>query len=404
MGTTFSNGMDRRLFLQSLAGAAAYAALGGFRVSFAAAPGDTRFVMIILRGAMDGLAAVPPYGDKNYAGARGALTLPKSAYTPVDNFFGLHNSFEGFRELFAAKEAAVIHAVATPYRERSHFDAQNVLECGAVKPYGLRDGWLNRALGILDSKNNTAALAVGQTVPLALQGSEAVASWSPSAKGLPDDALLLTLEKLYAQDDIFHSALSQAVNIHDIVDSKGRMRGGGNMRNRQAMAQTMQSVGKILSDPKGPRIATLEIGGWDTHAQQGTENGVLANNFATLDEAFRGLKTAMGPLWSQTVVLAVTEFGRTVSINGTGGTDHGTASVALIAGGAVNGGKIISQWPGLDKTQQYQNRDLRPTTDMRQVTKAILTQHLHLPAGDVERHIFPDSSAVRAMEGLIRAT
>jgi uncharacterized protein (DUF1501 family) len=182
------------------------------------------------------------------------------------------------------------------------------------------------------------------------------------------------------------------------------MRGGGNMRNRQAMAQTMQSVGKILSDPKGPRIATLDIGGWDTHAQQGTENGVLANNFATLDEAFRGLKTAMGPLWSQTVVLAVTEFGRTVSINGTGGTDHGTASVALIAGGAVNGGKIISQWPGLDKTQQYQNRDLRPTTDMRQVTKAILTQHLHLPAGDVERHIFPDSSAVLAMEGLIRAT
>lgn len=404
MDKTVSNSMDRRLFLQSLAGAAAYMALGGFRVSFAAAPGDTRFVMIILRGAMDGLAAVPPYGDKNYVGARGALALPKSAYTPIDNFFGLHKSFEGFKDLFAAKEAAIIHAVATPYRERSHFDAQNVLECGAIKPYGLRDGWLNRALGLIDKRNTTTALAVGQTVPLALQGSEAVASWSPSTKGLPDDALLLTLEKLYAQDDIFHSALSQAVNIHDIADSNGRMRGNGNMRNRQAMGQTIQSVGKILSDPNGPRIATLEIGGWDTHAQQGTESGVLANNFATLDEAFRGLKTAMGPLWSKTVVLAVTEFGRTVSINGTGGTDHGTASVALVAGGAVNGGRVIGTWPGLDKTQQYQNRDLRPTTDMRQVTKAVLVGHLGLPAGDVERYIFPDSSGARAMDGLIRGT
>lgn len=402
MDNTFSNNIDRRLFLQGLAGLTAYTALGGFRVAFAAAPGDTRFVMIILRGAMDGLAAVPPYGDRNYANARGALALPKSAYTPIDNFFGLHNSFEGFKDLFNTREAAVIHAVATPYRERSHFDAQNVLECGAVKPYGLRDGWLNRSLGMIDKRNQTSGLAVGQTVPLALQGSEAVASWSPSGKGLPDDALLLTLEKLYAQDDIFHSALSQAVNIHDIADSNGRMRGNGNMRNRQAMAQTIQSVGKILSDPKGPRIATLEIGGWDTHAQQGTEAGVLANNFATLDEAFRSLKTAMGPLWSKTVVLAVTEFGRTVSINGTGGTDHGTASVALIAGGAINGGKVLSQWPGLDKTQQYQNRDLRPTTDMRQITKAVLTRHLGLPAGDVERYVFPDSSGVRAMEGLIK--
>lgn len=403
MHNTFSKDMPRRFFLQSLLGAAAYTAFGGFRVSFAAAPGDTRFVFIILRGAMDGLAAVPPYGDKSYTNARGALALPKSAYTPIDNFFGLHKSFEGFHDLFQQKEAAVIHAVATPYRERSHFDAQNVLECGAIKPYGLRDGWLNRALGVIDTKNDASALAVGQTVPLALQGAAPVASWTPSAKGLPEDTLLLTLEKLYAEDDIFHSALSQAVSIHDIADSGGKMRGNGNMRNRQSMAQTIQSVGKILSDPKGPRIATLELGGWDTHAQQGTEGGALANNFATLDEAFKGLKKAMGTLWPQTVVLAVTEFGRTVSVNGTGGTDHGTGSVALIAGGAVLGGRVIGQWPGLDKTQQYQNRDLRPTTDMRQITKAVLTQHLGLPAYDVEKHIFPASHEIRAMDGLIRS-
>jgi len=398
--------LPRRFFLQSIAGAAAITALSPFRVSFAAAPGDQRFVFIILRGAMDGLAAVAPYGDPAYAQARGNIALPKSAYTPIDGFYGLHKSFSGFQNLMQQKEAVVIHAIATPYRERSHFDAQNVLECGATRPHGLRDGWLNRALSVIDTKSDTPGLAVGQAIPLALQGQVAVGSWSPSAKGVPPDAMLLTLEKLYAQDDIFHSALSQAVNIHDIVDEggMGKMRGNANLRNRQAMADTIKAVGKILSDPKGPRIATLELGGWDTHAQQGTEAGVLANNFATLDEAFKGLKEALGPLWAKTVVLAATEFGRTVSVNGTGGTDHGTASCAFMAGGAVNGGGVVAKWPGLDKTQQYEGRDLRPTTDLRQVAKAVLQNHLQLPLRDVEQHIFPDSLQIRPLDGLIRKT
>src|SRR5690606_26751049 len=180
------------------------------------------------------------------------------------------------------KEAAVIHAVATPYRERSHFDAQNVLECGAARPHGLRDGWLNRALGVIGDSSATPGLAVGQTIPLALQGDVPVGSWAPAAKGLPEDTLLLTLENLYAEDEIFHSALAQAVGIRDIAGDSmgGRMAGRGNLRNRQAMAATVKSVGKILAAPDGPRIATIELGGWDTHAQQGTATGALANNFA----------------------------------------------------------------------------------------------------------------------------
>lgn len=401
---TIDTPLSRRLLLQAFGGIALLPVCGGLRVSFAAAPGDARFVFIILRGAMDGLAAAVPYGDKNYAGARGQMALPKSALTPVDNFFALHKGFESFGALFKSGEAAIVHAVSTPYRERSHFDAQNMLESGAARPHGMRDGWLNRALGVMNIPTQTPGLAIGQTIPLALQGSVGVGSWSPAGDGLPPDALLIALQEMYSGDAAFESALTQAIGIHDIADSgkRGgqRMRGGNN-RGRENMANTIKTVGKIIADPKGPRIATLEIGGWDTHAQQGLENGALANNFATLDAAFGAIKEALGPLWSQTVVLAATEFGRTVAGNGTGGTDHGTASCALMAGGRVNGGKVYAQWPGLDKTQLHQGRDLRPTTDLRQVAKAVLQSHLGLAAGDVERHIFPESGGIRPLEGLI---
>jgi uncharacterized protein (DUF1501 family) len=396
--------LSRRSLLQGLGGLALLPLCADFRVSFAAAPGNARFVFIILRGAMDGLAAVIPYGDKNYAAARGSMALPQSALVPADNFFAFHKSFESFAGLFRAGEAAVVHAVSTPYRERSHFDAQNVLECGAAKPHGARDGWLNRALSVMNVPTKTPGLAVGQTIPLALQGRVGVGSWSPAGDGLPPDALLIALGAMYGGDKDFSSALSQAVGIHDIADDGGmggRRKRGGNARSRESMESTLQAVGKILSDPNGPRVATLEIGGWDTHAQQGLENGALANNFAALDAAFGALKTALGPLWAQTVVLAATEFGRTVAGNGTSGTDHGTASCALIAGGRVKGGRIYTQWPGLDKAQLHQGRDLRPTTDLRQVAKAVLQSHLGLGAADVERHIFPDSSGLRPLEGLI---
>ncbi|MFN7114093.1 MAG: DUF1501 domain-containing protein [Alphaproteobacteria bacterium] len=403
-GKTIDTPLSRRLLLQSLGGMALLPLCGGLRVSFAAAPGDARFVFIILRGAMDGLAAAVPYGDKNYVAARGHMALPKSALVPADNFFALHKSFDSFGGLFKSGEAAIIHAVSTPYRERSHFDAQNMLENGAARPHGARDGWLNRALGVMNVPTKTPGLAVGQTIPLALQGKVDVGSWSPAGDGLPPDALLIALQDMYSGDTAFQSALSQAIGIHDIAGDSNRggarLR-GGNARGRANMESTIKTIGKIIADPHGPRIATLEIGGWDTHAQQGLESGALANNFATLDAAFGALKDALGPLWSQTVVLAATEFGRTVAGNGTGGTDHGTASCALIAGGRVNGGKVYTQWPGLDKTQLHQGRDLRPTTDLRQVAKAVLQSHLGLAAGDVDRHIFPESGGIRPIEGLI---
>jgi uncharacterized protein (DUF1501 family) len=399
--------LSRRKLLQGAGCLAAAMLTPGIRVAFAEAPIEERFIFVILRGAMDGLAAIPPSGDRNYKSARNGIALPASACTPLDDFFGAHKNLANFAAMFKAGEALALHAVSTPYRERSHFDAQDMLESGAAAPKALRDGWLNRALLAFGPRKNSLGLAVGQTAPLALQGEAPVGTWAPSAEGMPPDTMLLALEKLYQHDALFHAALAQAIEVHGIADPATgdmRLRGGARgLRNREAMKATVTAVGKILSDPKGPRIATIEMGGWDTHAQQGTEDGALANNFAALDAGFGAMKEALGPHWRRTVVLAATEFGRTVAQNGTAGTDHGTASCALLLGGAVRGGRVLADWPGLDKTHLYENRDLRPTADLRQLAKAVLTQHLRLPAAEVDRRIFPESGRLRPLEGVIKA-
>ena len=406
--------ISRRRLLQCagcLAAGASFAGtmFSGINVSFAAAPVEQRFIFVILRGAMDGLNAIPPYGDPAYQSSRNGIALQPGAYTQLDNYFGAHKSFANFTAMFQAGEAAAVQAVSTPYRDRSHFDAQNVLESGGTQPHGLNDGWLNRALTLYGRRQDSLGLAVGQTIPLMLQGDTPVGTWAPSAQGLPDDTMLLSLSKLYERDPLLHEALAQAVDVHGIADDAmnsngtlGKGLGNKGLQNKDAMQQTVESVGKILSDTNGPRIATIELGGWDTHAQQGTDAGNLANNFAALDAGFGALKESLGEHWSKTVVVAATEFGRTVAQNGTGGTDHGTASCAFLLGGALNGGKVYTQWPGLDKTQLYQNRDLRPTTDLRQVAKAVLTSHLGLPAADVEARVFPGSAAARPLSQIIR--
>ena len=401
--------ISRRKLLQGAGCVAACTLFSGIRVAFADAPVDERFIFVILRGAMDGLAAIPPYGDRSYQQARNGLALPTSAYTPLDNMFGAHNSLAAFTEMFKAGDAAAIQAVSTPYRERSHFDAQNMLESGGTGPHLINDGWLNRALALYGTQKDKLGLAVGQTIPLALQGGVPVGTWAPSTQGLPNETMLLALDKLYQHDMLFHTALSQAVDVHGIADealdgTDMKAAGGGkNLRNAGAMKSTVDAVGKILSDPKGPRLCTIELGGWDTHAQQGTEKGILANNLAALDAGFGAMKEAMGEHWNKTVVLAATEFGRTVAQNGTSGTDHGTASVVFLLGGGIQGGRVYGQWPGLDLTQLYQNRDLRPTTDLRQIAKAVLTEHLRLPAAQVEASVFPGSGNAPALEGIIRA-
>ena len=412
---TSDKNISRRRVLQgfgALGAGAMFAGtmFSGIRVAFASAPVDARFIFIILRGAMDGLNVIPPYGDPHYIEMRNGIGLKPGDYQELDDFYGAHDNLAAFTGMFRAKEAIALQAVATPYRMRSHFDGQNVLESGGDAPHALPTGWLNRALALYGRRDGKLGLAVGQSIPLSLQGKVEVATWAPDVFGMPSDTMLILLDKMYRKDKMFEETLNEAVDVHHIADqalggpdAMRKMGNGGNLQNRMAMQKTAAAVGKILSDPKGPRIATMEINGWDTHFNQGTKFGPLANNLAALDAGFGALKDSLGEHWSKTVILAATEFGRTVRQNGTAGTDHGTASCAFLLGGAVDGGRVVAAWPGLGGNNLYQNRDLAPTTDLRQVAKAVLVEHLHLERAGVEKHVFPASADLRPLEGLIRA-
>jgi uncharacterized protein (DUF1501 family) len=423
----------RRRFLFSTGALAASTVLPN--VLFAQTGGSARLVVVILRGALDGLAAVPPYADPDYAGLRRELAIaaPGAAdgALALDNTFGLHPSLGFLHERYLAGELVVFHAVASPYRDRSHFDGQNVLENGLTKPIGTADGWLNRALAALPrgaGQPGERAVAISQNIPLILRGEAPVISKSPQVTPDVDEELLTRLADLYSKDDWFSARLSEAVQTEKMVDD------GGNMAD--AVAMTAPAVAKqpavtqpameastaaprtaapdrvsgvarmaatLMRSDGGPDVAVIEAGGWDTHANQGGVKGALAQRLAGLDQALRALADELGPLWPQTAVLVVTEFGRTAAMNGTRGTDHGTGGCAFLAGGAVRGGRVMADWPGLARTALLDNRDLRPTLDLRSVFKGVLDEHMHVGAKTLATRIFPDSSGARPLQGLMRA-
>jgi len=373
------------------------------RVAFARADTDALFVLVILRGAVDGLALAAPYGDGNYQRVRGELTLPDPL--KLDGLFGLHPSLTGIYKRYKDGEALLAHAVASPYRERSHFDGQDVLENGGDSVGALRDGWLNRALEPLGgSLGNESAIAMAQNTPLVLRGDNSVTSWAPSQLPGADDNTLRRLQDLYADDEFFSTRLAQALKSQEIAQEMGGM---GAARNRgndlQQFRSTAASTARFLTAPDGPRVAVIELGGWDTHANQGSSTGALANRLAGLDEGIDALRKELGNHWNRTVIAIATEFGRTVHVNGTRGTDHGTATAALLVGGAVDGGQIIADWPGLRDGDLYKGRDLRPTTDVRSLFKGILVEHMALDEAFVEREVFPDSKGARVISDLIRS-
>lgn len=264
----------------------------------------------------------------------------------------------------------------------------------------MRDGWLNRALTPLRG-DREIAIALAQTTPLVLRGENSTTSWAPSRLPDADDSTIARLQRMYADDEFFASRLEQALASQEIADDMNDSRGRrGN--EAQQFAELAKSAANFLVAPEGPRIAVLELGGWDTHANQGTANGALANRFAALDRGLANLHEGLGASWSRTVVAIVTEFGRTVHVNGTRGTDHGTATAAVVLGGAVNGGRVVADWPGLQDKDLYAGRDLQPTTDLRGVFKGILQQHLELTPGFVERTVFPDSKPAKPLPDLIR--
>ena len=393
--------MYRRTFLQSALAAPLVAALP--RLVFADVDTDARFVLVILRGALDGLAAVPAYGDGGYAAKRGALAITAPQHR-LDGLFALNPGLPHLHERYLAKELVVFHAVASPYRERSHFDGQNLLENGTTRAGLSHDGWLNRALAVLPAArvrtSEELAVALSQNLPLVLRGDERVNSWAPSRLPPTDADTLQRIEDLYSTDPYFAQRLQAALMANDVAGGGGMMAG-----NRDPLGQFDQiaaAAARLLAPANGARIAVLEASGWDTHANQGADQGQLANRLRALDAGLDTLRTTLGPVWNRTAVMIATEFGRTVAVNGTRGTDHGTATCAFLTGGAVAGGRVVADWPGLATSSLYQGRDLQPTLDLRSVFKAVLAEHLNVGESDLETEVFPDSAAARPMAGLIR--
>jgi len=379
---------------------------------------DPRLLVVILRGALDGLGAVAPVGDPDWIGLRGdrALVLDgKTPAVPLDAFFALNPAMPNFYRLYKTGQAAVVHATATPYRERSHFDGQDVLESGINKPGAVDTGWLNRALLALESGGRVSpgggrALGIGAVTPLVVRGQAPIMSWVPQ-RLLPasEDTRARLLDLYQHTDPKLAAALQARVELAAI---------GGVTKTDDPMPDTSPSVlpiarfrayvaegagaaARFLAKADGPRVGAVGFGGWDTHVNEGAASGQLYNLLGVLDGGIAALESNLGDAWRETVVVVVTEFGRTAKINGTDGTDHGTGTVAFLVGGALKGGRVIADWPGLKTAQLYEERDLKPTTDLRAVLKGLLRDHLRVEESVLASSVFPDSADVAPMSGLV---
>ena len=387
----------------ALLGLTAAFSLGGTSLALAAAATDRRFVVVILRGALDGLAAVTPYGDPDLAGWRGDIVLGQpgqpGGLLDLGGFYGLHPALAGLHGLYQAGELLPVHAVAGPYRSRSHFEAQDYMEYGS--DHRMTSGWLNRVAGVLPAGGKSdLALAVGTSLPLLLRGPAQVGSWLPQNLGRPEPDLYARISALAAPDPLLGPAMSGGLRERGFSSSVlANAAPEDKKANKNAFPALAMAAGRLLAAPDGPRLAALEIGGWDTHTAQKNR---LAGPLQQLDAGLLGLKEGLGEAWGKTVVLCMTEFGRTVRSNGTNGTDHGTGTVAFVLGGGVAGGRVRADWPGLAQARLFENRDLQPTADLRSVAKGILAAHLRMDAGALAR-VFPDGQAAAPMAGLLRA-
>jgi uncharacterized protein (DUF1501 family) len=382
---------------------------------------DPRVLVIVLRGALDGLAMVAPVGDPDWVSLRGdkALLLDgKTPGLPLDSFFALNPMMPNLHRLYQAQQATIVHATASPYRERSHFDGQDVLESGFAK-VGVKDsGWLNRALSLLEKDDRvnprgsrSRAFAVGPVTPLVVRGAAPIMSWVPQQLLPAGEDTQMRLLELYRHTDPKLAralegrrdlvALAQGGGLDAMTPREGEPALVGMARVRKYFADAGGAAAKYLAQPDGPRVGALGFVGWDTHINEGAVGGPLANLLGALDEAIAAIETGMGNAWSETVVAVVTEFGRTARINGTDGTDHGTATVALLAGGALRGGRVIADWPGLKPANLYEGRDLKPTIDLRAVFKGVLKDHLRLDDQVLAAKVFPGSADVPPMAGLL---
>ncbi|SFJ75867.1 DUF1501 domain-containing protein [Caulobacter sp. UNC279MFTsu5.1] len=417
----------RSLLLQAAGLGVSVSFLGGS--AFAAADGPMarrKMVVVICRGGMDGLTVSPPIGDPDYAALRGAVAVTPDQALKLDGTFGLHPALESVHALALKGQARVAPAIASPDRARSHFEAQDVLETGAAQVYGVSTGWLNRTLEVL-GPSKVEGLSVGATAPLILRGKVQAASWSPG-KGVDETGRLPTLlQDLYKADPLMGPAFARGLETEVMAQAattalaptpvSAPMSPGaapqvmappamapnaqaiaGQRQGREAARKLGATLAGFMVQEGGPRIAAVSLDGWDTHAGQ---VGQLNTRLSYLDAVLDGLNTGLGDAWRDTVVVAATEFGRTARANGTGGTDHGTGSTALVLGGGLKPGGIIGDWPTLKQEALFENRDVRPTLDMRGLFKGVLADHMGVDRAALETKVFPNSADAKAVTGLV---
>ncbi|WP_166417497.1 DUF1501 domain-containing protein [Cochlodiniinecator piscidefendens] len=387
--------VSRRKFLTRAAGYGCSLAASPLitPITFASAPGDVRLVVIILRGGMDGLDMVRPYGDPNLRALR--PTLAASASVDLDGFFGLHEAASPLMPLWQSGELGFAHAVSTPYRDkRSHFDGQDLLEAGTGSSLG-QGGWLNRLLQRMPGARAQTGFSIGAEAMLVMSGNAPVSNWSPETELRLSEPSRRLLEVVYHDDPVFRDALDEAMDLTQIMNRdavadsyaealntmesmvEGSRGGDGHLRLAQFAAERLRAE---------TRIAAFSLSGWDTHQNQARG---MRRNTTQLTDVILTLREGLGADWSKTAVLAMTEFGRTARENGTRGTDHGTGGLMFMAGGAVRGGQVYGGWPGLDEGALYQGRDLMPTTDIRAYAGQVISGLFGLERSQIESSIFP---------------
>lgn len=363
-----------------------------------------KLVVVICRGGMDGLSVAPPIGDPDYADLRGPIAIPADKALKLDDIFALNPALTSVHRLALAGQARIAPAIASPDRARSHFEAQDVLESGAAKVYGVNSGFLNRALASLNPQRRVSGLSVGATAPLILRGKAPAGSWSPGAEANDLPRLPALLTDLYAGDAILSQALAQGLDTEAMAATAGMDQGqmsAGPGVGRAAIASSRAlgtTLAGFMTQPGGPQIAAVSLDGFDTHANQ---NNTLPPRLAGLDAMLDGLSSGLGDEWRNTMVVVATEFGRTAHVNGTGGTDHGTGSTALVLGGGLKKGGIIGDWPTLKAQALFENRDTAPTLDMRGLFKGVLADHIGVDRRVLEADIFPDSASAGLVAGLV---
>lgn len=361
---------------------------------------ENRLIVVLLRGAMDGMAVLAPYGDPDYRALRGAIALPEpgqeNGLLDCGGFFGLHPRLVNLHRFYSENALLPVHAIAGPYRNRSHFEAQDMMESGATQR--LASGWLNRALADLPAApagKPEIGLAVGQDLPLLMRGPRPVGMWAPPRRTRPEPDLYARMAELLHADPLLGPAVRDGMRARGFAEGVLQ----GEPETRGGFVALAATAGRLLAAPDGPRVAALEIGGWDTHAEQGSR---MAPVITTLDNGLAALRDNLGEAWNRTAILVMTEFGRTARANGNRGTDHGTGGAAFVLGGAVRGGRILADWPGLRDDQLFEKRDLQPTRDLRAIAKGLLRDHLGLHPKAIAA-AFPDSGDCAPEGGLLRA-